>query len=174
MQHKIQFKITFSISDVPEKTKKLILKKVPSANSLQIDGDHMVFSTIGNNSAPLIKQEPKVQEFRILLFLTMFSYLLCLDLFLLPSLCVMPMDRGLCKANEKRFFYNQTTGKCRPFSYTGCGGNENNFTSRKACVKMCKKGFISKKGQKGVMKIRRKRKKQVVKLVDGAIVIERI
>ncbi|XP_015681881.1 tissue factor pathway inhibitor isoform X2 [Protobothrops mucrosquamatus] len=126
--------------------------RVPSTNSLQIDGDRMVFSTISNNSAPLIKQ----------------------DLFLLPSLCVMPMDRGLCKANEKRFFYNQTTGKCRPFSYTGCGGNENNFTSRKACVQMCKKGFISKKGQKGVMKIRRKRKKQVVKLVDGAIVIERI
>ncbi|KAM3855158.1 tissue factor pathway inhibitor isoform 1-T3 [Vipera latastei] len=126
--------------------------RVPSANSLQIDDGHMVFSTISNNSAPLIKQ----------------------DLFLLPSLCVMPMDRGLCKANEKRFFFNQTTGRCRPFSYTGCGGNENNFTSRKACVQMCKKGFISKKGQKGVMRIRRKRKKQIVKLVDGAIVIERI
>ncbi|XP_034285046.1 tissue factor pathway inhibitor isoform X1 [Pantherophis guttatus] len=126
--------------------------RVPSANSLQIDDDHTVLGTISNNSAPLIKQE----------------------LSLLPSLCVMPMDRGLCKANEKRFFYNQTTGRCRPFSYTGCGGNENNFTSRKACVQMCKKGFISKKGQKGVRKIHRKRKKQLVKVVDGEIVIERI
>ncbi|XP_026552715.1 tissue factor pathway inhibitor isoform X1 [Pseudonaja textilis] len=126
--------------------------RVPSANSLKIDDDHMVFSTISNNSAPLIKQE----------------------LSLLPSLCVMPMDRGLCKANEKRFFYNLTIGRCRPFSYTGCGGNENNFTSRKACVKMCKKGFISKKGQKGVMKMSRKRKKQLVKLMDREIVIERI
>lgn len=77
------------------------------------------------------------------LFLTMFSSLLCLELSLLPSLCVMPMDRGLCKANEKRFFYNQTAGRCRPFSYTGCGGNENNFTSRKACVQMCKKGTVA-------------------------------
>ncbi|XP_070588010.1 tissue factor pathway inhibitor isoform X2 [Erythrolamprus reginae] len=126
--------------------------RVPSGNSLQIEDDHTGFGTSTNNSAPRIKQEMS----------------------LLPSLCVMPMDRGLCKANEKRFFYNQITGKCRPFSYTGCGGNENNFTSRKACVRMCKKGFISKKGQKGVRKIRRKRKKQLVQLVDGEIVIERI
>ncbi|XP_053216027.1 tissue factor pathway inhibitor isoform X1 [Podarcis raffonei] len=86
---------------------------------------------------------------------------------LLPSLCVMRRDRGLCKANEKRFFYNLTTGKCHPFSYSGCGGNENNFTSRKSCLQMCKKGF------QGRMKIRRKRKKQA-KLIDGEIVIERI
>uniref|UniRef100_A0A670HX63 Tissue factor pathway inhibitor n=1 Tax=Podarcis muralis TaxID=64176 RepID=A0A670HX63_PODMU len=86
---------------------------------------------------------------------------------LLPSLCVMRRDRGLCKANEKRFFYSLTTGKCHPFSYSGCGGNENNFTSRKSCLQMCKKGF------QGRMKIRRKRKKQA-KLIDGEIVIERI
>ncbi|KAH0621571.1 hypothetical protein JD844_023018 [Phrynosoma platyrhinos] len=92
----------------------------------------------------------------------------------LPSLCVMRMDRGLCRAQEKRFFYNYTIGKCRPFSYTGCGGNENNFTTRKSCLKMCKKGFIQKHGQKGIMKIRRKRKKQRVKLVDEHIIIERI
>ncbi|KAM6467542.1 tissue factor pathway inhibitor isoform 1-T1 [Liasis olivaceus] len=126
--------------------------RVSSTNSLQTDDDHQVFSTMNNNSAPLIKQE----------------------LSRLPSLCVMPVDRGLCKANEKRFFYSLTTGRCHPFSYTGCGGNENNFTSRKSCLQMCKKGFIPKKGQKGVMRIRRKRKKQVVKLVDGEIVIERV
>ncbi|CAI5762116.1 tissue factor pathway inhibitor [Podarcis lilfordi] len=113
-----------------------------SANSLQIT-DMLVSTT--NNTTPVVKQESV----------------------LLPSLCVMRRDRGLCKANEKRFFYNLTTGKCHPFSYSGCGGNENNFTSRKSCLQMCKKGF------QGRMKIRRKRKKQV-KLIDGEIVIERI
>ncbi|KAG8124839.1 hypothetical protein E2320_020110 [Naja naja] len=159
--------------------------RVPSANSLKIDDDHAVFSTVSNNSAPLIKQVVHQGErnswkktdhgcyiflLAICTFIQMCFWELA-ELSLLPSLCVMPMDRGLCKANEKRFFYNLTIGKCRPFSYTGCGGNENNFTSRKACVKMC---FISKKGQKGVMKMRRKRKKQLAKLVDGEIVIERI
>ncbi|NXJ85414.1 TFPI1 inhibitor, partial [Trogon melanurus] len=56
-----------------------------------------------------------------------------------PSLCLTPMDRGLCRAKELRFFYNPSTGRCRPFSYSGCGGNENNFTSRKSCLRICKK-----------------------------------
>ncbi|NXD90694.1 TFPI1 inhibitor, partial [Chaetorhynchus papuensis] len=75
------------------------------------------------------------------------SLVLCLTLFLLvlpepppiPSLCMTPMDRGLCRAKELRFFYNYSTGRCRPFSYSGCGGNENNFVSRKSCLRICKK-----------------------------------
>ncbi|NXC95884.1 TFPI1 inhibitor, partial [Certhia familiaris] len=71
----------------------------------------------------------------------------CLTLFFLvfpepppiPSLCMTPMDRGLCRAKELRFFYNHSTGRCRPFSYSGCGGNENNFISRKSCLRICKK-----------------------------------
>ncbi|NXJ63412.1 TFPI1 inhibitor, partial [Rostratula benghalensis] len=56
-----------------------------------------------------------------------------------PSFCMTPMDRGLCRAKELRFFYNYSTGRCHPFSYSGCGGNENNFTSRKSCLRICKK-----------------------------------
>ncbi|NXB89180.1 TFPI1 inhibitor, partial [Vidua chalybeata] len=71
----------------------------------------------------------------------------CLTLFFLvlpepppiPSLCMTPMDRGLCRAKELRFFYNFSTGRCHPFSYSGCGGNENNFVSRKSCLRICKK-----------------------------------
>ncbi|NXI03520.1 TFPI1 inhibitor, partial [Pachycephala philippinensis] len=57
----------------------------------------------------------------------------------IPSLCKTPMDRGLCRAKELRFFYNYSTGKCRPFSYSGCGGNENNFISKRSCLRICKK-----------------------------------
>ncbi|NXK91279.1 TFPI1 inhibitor, partial [Formicarius rufipectus] len=57
----------------------------------------------------------------------------------IPSFCMTPMDRGLCRAKELRFFYNYATGRCRPFSYSGCGGNENNFTSKKSCLRICKK-----------------------------------
>ncbi|NXY23759.1 TFPI1 inhibitor, partial [Atrichornis clamosus] len=56
-----------------------------------------------------------------------------------PSLCMTPMDRGLCRAKELRFFYDYSTGRCRPFSYSGCGGNENNFISRKSCLRICRK-----------------------------------
>ncbi|NWX46474.1 TFPI1 inhibitor, partial [Steatornis caripensis] len=57
----------------------------------------------------------------------------------IPSLCMTPMDRGLCRAKELRYFYNYSTGRCHPFNYSGCGGNENNFTSRKSCLRICKK-----------------------------------
>ncbi|NXV94591.1 TFPI1 inhibitor, partial [Calonectris borealis] len=73
-----------------------------------------------------------------LLSLTLF-FLIFLEPPLIPSLCMTPMDRGLCRAKELRFFYNYSTGRCRPFSYSGCGGNENNFTSRKSCLRICKK-----------------------------------
>ncbi|NXN63088.1 TFPI1 inhibitor, partial [Himantopus himantopus] len=83
------------------------------------------------------------------LFLILFLYkqLLSLTLFFsvflepppIPSFCMTPMDRGLCRAKELRFFYNYSTGRCHPFSYSGCGGNENNFTSRKSCLRICKK-----------------------------------
>ncbi|XP_042300959.1 tissue factor pathway inhibitor isoform X7 [Sceloporus undulatus] len=117
-------------------------------NSLQTEDASVPFRAV-DNSTPAVQQEQDR----------------------LPSLCIMRMDRGLCRAQEKRFFYNYTIGKCRPFSYTGCGGNENNFTTRKSCLQMCKKGFIQ--GQKGIMKIRRKRKKRV-KLVDDHFVTEQI
>ncbi|NWV81412.1 TFPI1 inhibitor, partial [Dasyornis broadbenti] len=57
----------------------------------------------------------------------------------IPSLCMTPMDRGLCRAKELRYFFNYSTGRCRPFSYSGCGGNENNFISRNSCLRICKK-----------------------------------
>uniref|UniRef100_A0A8D0KLT4 Tissue factor pathway inhibitor n=1 Tax=Salvator merianae TaxID=96440 RepID=A0A8D0KLT4_SALMN len=120
-------------------------------NSLQIDDEITVFN-VTSNRTPIIKHE----------------------LVLLPSVCMMHMDKGLCRASEKRYFYNYTTGKCRPFSYSGCGGNENNFTSRKSCLQMCKKGFIQKRGQRGIMKIQKKRRKQRIRQMDEEIVIERI
>ncbi|XP_064289853.1 tissue factor pathway inhibitor isoform X4 [Passer domesticus] len=90
----------------------------------------------------------------------------------IPSLCMTPMDRGLCRAKELRFFYNFSTGRCRPFSYSGCGGNENNFVSRKSCLRICKKGFNKKKGERRLIKIKKKRKKQPVKALDMEIIPE--
>ncbi|TRZ20316.1 hypothetical protein HGM15179_006795 [Zosterops borbonicus] len=90
----------------------------------------------------------------------------------IPSLCMTPMDRGLCRAKELRFFYDYSTGKCRPFSYSGCGGNENNFISRKSCLRICKKGFNKKKGERRLIKIKKKRKKQPVKALGVEIIPE--
>ncbi|XP_027740241.1 tissue factor pathway inhibitor isoform X1 [Empidonax traillii] len=92
----------------------------------------------------------------------------------IPSLCMTPMDRGLCRAKELRFFYNHSSRRCNPFSYSGCGGNENNFTSRKSCLRICKKGFNKKKGGRKLIKIKKKRRKQSVKALGEEIIPERI
>ncbi|XP_021558853.1 tissue factor pathway inhibitor [Neomonachus schauinslandi] len=91
-----------------------------------------------------------------------------------PSWCLTPADRGLCQANESRFYYNSVIGKCRPFKYSGCGGNENNFISKKACLRTCKKGFIQRISKGGLIKTKRKRKKQTVKIVYEKIFVKKI
>uniref|UniRef100_A0A8C5X7G9 Tissue factor pathway inhibitor n=1 Tax=Malurus cyaneus samueli TaxID=2593467 RepID=A0A8C5X7G9_9PASS len=92
----------------------------------------------------------------------------------IPSLCLTPMDRGLCRAKELRFFFNYSTGRCRPFSYSGCGGNENNFVSRKSCLRICRKGFNKKKGERRLIRIKKKRKKQPVKALGEEVTPERM
>uniref|UniRef100_A0A8C6FKI8 Tissue factor pathway inhibitor n=1 Tax=Moschus moschiferus TaxID=68415 RepID=A0A8C6FKI8_MOSMO len=91
-----------------------------------------------------------------------------------PSWCLTPADRGLCRANETRFYYNSLIGKCRPFKYSGCGGNENNFTTKKACIRACKKGFIRRISKEGLIKTKRKRKNQPVKIVYEEIIVKKI
>ncbi|XP_005373386.1 PREDICTED: tissue factor pathway inhibitor [Chinchilla lanigera] len=87
-----------------------------------------------------------------------------------PSWCLAPADKGMCRANETRFFYNSVLEKCLPFKYSGCGGNENNFDSKRACVKACQKGFIKRKSKEGLIKTRRRRRKQRVKIVFKPVV----
>lgn len=79
-----------------------------------------------------------------------------------PSWCLEPADSGLCTASEKRFYYNSTIGKCLHFNYTGCGGNNNNFTTKRNCRRACIKDD-SKKGSKRVKTQRRR--KSFVKVI---------
>ncbi|XP_068602423.1 tissue factor pathway inhibitor a isoform X2 [Brachionichthys hirsutus] len=53
------------------------------------------------------------------------------------ELCFSPVERGPCYDTERRFAYNPNTRRCQMFHYSGCGGNENNFTYRKDCIIKC-------------------------------------
>ncbi|XP_037746604.1 tissue factor pathway inhibitor 2 isoform X2 [Chelonia mydas] len=57
-----------------------------------------------------------------------------------PLLCYSPKDEGLCSSSVTRYYYNSKSQSCEEFSYTGCGGNANNFVSKKDCYNICKKG----------------------------------
>ncbi|XP_051033144.1 tissue factor pathway inhibitor 2 isoform X1 [Phodopus roborovskii] len=57
-----------------------------------------------------------------------------------PSFCSSPRDEGLCAANVTRYYFNSRNKTCETFTYTGCGGNENNFYYLDDCDRVCIKG----------------------------------
>ncbi|XP_012667659.1 tissue factor pathway inhibitor isoform X1 [Otolemur garnettii] len=129
-------------------------KNTCEVNDFQVDDYRTQVNTVHNNS--LTPQPTSLFEFYG------------------PSWCRTPADRGLCQANENRFYYNSVIGKCRRFKYSGCGGNENNFTSKKACLRTCKKGFIQRISKGELIKTKRKRKKQPIKITYEEIFVKKI
>ncbi|XP_044073357.1 tissue factor pathway inhibitor a isoform X2 [Siniperca chuatsi] len=75
------------------------------------------------------------------------------------GLCFSPVDKGPCDGAERRFAYNPKTKRCQMFFYGGCGGNENNFTYRKHCIKKC---IQSRKGHGRLIRIRKKNLENIV------------
>ncbi|KAM9804480.1 carboxypeptidase inhibitor SmCI-like [Neosynchiropus ocellatus] len=55
----------------------------------------------------------------------------------MAEFCLSPIDRGSCDDSLKRFAYNPKTKRCQMFLYGGCGGNKNNFTHRRYCIRKC-------------------------------------
>jgi len=44
---------------------------------------------------------------------------------------------GSCSDTLKRFYYNSITNRCEKFIYKGCGGNDNNFETKRHCETTC-------------------------------------
>ncbi|CAI5451245.1 unnamed protein product [Caenorhabditis angaria] len=51
--------------------------------------------------------------------------------------CVGSAIVGPCQGNVARFFYNEDSQKCEQFTYSGCGGNGNNYETRESCEDRC-------------------------------------
>ncbi|XYH96550.1 BPTI/Kunitz domain-containing protein [Sorangium sp. So ce1128] len=58
----------------------------------------------------------------------------------LPALCKLPQEIGDCDAAIPSYWHNPSNGVCEPFTYGGCGGNENRFESLAACQQACQGG----------------------------------
>ena len=51
--------------------------------------------------------------------------------------CSLPPDSGPCDAAIPRFYYDPNIGDCAEFTYGGCQGNANNFSTVEACRQAC-------------------------------------
>ncbi|VDN11324.1 unnamed protein product [Dibothriocephalus latus] len=47
--------------------------------------------------------------------------------------CNSPILAGPCKEPVARYGYDAVTGTCKPFTYGGCGGNENRYETHEKC-----------------------------------------
>ncbi|XP_063710032.1 spondin-1-like [Culicoides brevitarsis] len=55
-----------------------------------------------------------------------------------PRYCTRRPKAGFCRQKMPRWYYDKNLDDCEPFSFTGCGGNNNNFHSYDDCLKVCK------------------------------------
>ncbi|XP_076799666.1 uncharacterized protein LOC143444348 isoform X2 [Clavelina lepadiformis] len=56
------------------------------------------------------------------------------------DLCMLPSLPGSCTGRVRRWYYNKVTQSCEQFTYSGCGGNLNNFRNRQICNLRCAVG----------------------------------
>lgn len=51
--------------------------------------------------------------------------------------CLTPKDVGGCDEYIERYYFDERSRACHQFTYTGCGGNHNNFESPEECQRNC-------------------------------------
>ncbi|WKY01165.1 hypothetical protein Q1695_015289 [Nippostrongylus brasiliensis] len=74
----------------------------------------------------------------------------------MESVCCQKADR-ICSTSvhagtpcgappQTRFYYDDASKLCRSFTFTGCGGNENNFKTKGECTQFCSSEIICPRG----------------------------
>ena len=69
--------------------------------------------------------------------------------------CRLPPAAGNCKGICPRWYYDSRQRSCRPFNYGCCGGNANNFKTRRLCENTCRedRGRLCKYGVQMNLKV---------------------
>ncbi|KAK2836395.1 hypothetical protein Q7C36_014264 [Tachysurus vachellii] len=62
----------------------------------------------------------------------------CFSIPKIPSICRLPMEKGLCFGISTRYFFNMASMRCQAFAYGGCSGNNNNFPDHISCMEYCR------------------------------------
>ncbi|XP_052057673.1 papilin-like isoform X2 [Mytilus californianus] len=57
--------------------------------------------------------------------------------------CRQQKDYGDCNGQEVMYYFDNTINDCRPFWYSGCGGNKNRFQNSTRCRRVCRDDFTN-------------------------------
>ncbi|XP_075221688.1 proteoglycan-like sulfated glycoprotein papilin isoform X2 [Lycorma delicatula] len=57
--------------------------------------------------------------------------------------CSLPVVPGDCQNYTEQWYYDVYEGRCKPFYYGGCGGNQNRFNSEIDCQHHCDHNYIT-------------------------------
>lgn len=52
--------------------------------------------------------------------------------------CQLSPEPGRCRASLPKWYYDNTRGECRNFTFGGCAGNANKFSTKSFCERVCK------------------------------------
>ncbi|XP_022213153.1 kunitz-type serine protease inhibitor HCRG2-like [Drosophila obscura] len=87
---------------------------------------------------------------KLMLNVVVLSLLLCLALAMSRQLiehrrkiCMEPEAYGSCNQKQLRWYHDPMTSACKPFYYSGCGGNYNRFNRETLCWDYCMDPAIS-------------------------------
>jgi hypothetical protein len=52
-------------------------------------------------------------------------------------ICQLRPEPGSCYASIEQYYFNTLVRACQTFTWGGCGGNQNRFSSRDECERTC-------------------------------------
>eukprot|EP00096_Caligus_rogercresseyi_P003711 TRINITY_DN1716_c0_g1_i1.p1 TRINITY_DN1716_c0_g1~~TRINITY_DN1716_c0_g1_i1.p1 ORF type:complete len:445 (-),score=99.12 TRINITY_DN1716_c0_g1_i1:112-1416(-) len=58
------------------------------------------------------------------------------------DVCSLPIDTGSCKSILPRFAFDVRSKTCVAFSYSGCEGNRNRFSTQDECARYCQESLM--------------------------------
>ena len=58
--------------------------------------------------------------------------------------CQLPKDPGPCTAREAKYYFDTRTRRCEQFTFGGCQGNANKFSSQSECERACHELLVEK------------------------------
>ncbi|KRZ38220.1 Uncharacterized protein T4C_13253 [Trichinella pseudospiralis] len=80
------------------------------------------------------------------------------------SVCELRLNVGIGNLNLQRWHYDPTDGRCKLFTYTGIGGNANNFVTEQQCLSRCRGSHRRTEVKKHLLPFSHVQRKKVVTL----------